>query len=151
MAGWCGLPGLSGSADDMKTNQLPYTSRCRTIRDMGSYVRGDVILAPVPFDERRGAKTRPAVVVAARQNGEVCVCPVSSRPPTDAPCIPIGLDDFSEGGLDLFCESYVLTSKVTVLRAGDVIGKKGRLAVDAIDAISEQVPHVPTSSRKKSR
>ncbi|MFA6362334.1 type II toxin-antitoxin system PemK/MazF family toxin [Methanoregula sp.] len=110
---------------------------------MGSYVRGDVILAPVPFDERKGAKTRPAVVVAARENGEVCVCPVSSRPPVDTPCIPIGLDDFAEGGLDLFSESFVLTSKVTVLRAGDVIGKKGRLAADAIDAISEQVPHPP--------
>jgi mRNA interferase MazF len=110
---------------------------------MGTYVRGDVILAPVPFDERQGAKTRPAVVVAARANGDVCVCPVSSRPSLDTLCIPIGLDDFAEGGLDLFSESFVLTSKVTVLRAGDVIGKKGRLATDAIDAISEQVPHPP--------
>jgi mRNA interferase MazF len=115
---------------------------------MGSYVRGDVILAPVPFDEGRGAKTRPAVVVAARENGEVCVCPVSSRPPVDTPCIPIGLDDFAEGGLDLFSESFVLTSKVAVLRAGDVIGKKGRLAADAIDAISEQVPHALPAQEK---
>ena len=110
---------------------------------MGRFVRGDVILAPVPFEERHGAKTRPAVVVAARENGDVCVCPVSSRPPTDAQCIPIGLDDFAEGGLDLFSESFVLTSKITVLRAGDVIGKKGRLASDVIDAIGEQVPHQP--------
>jgi mRNA interferase MazF len=116
---------------------------------MGRFVRGDVILAPVPFEERRGAKTRPAVVVAARENGDVCVCPVSSKPSLDTPYIPIGLDDFAEGGLDLFSESFVLTSKVTVLRAGDVIGKKGRLAADAIDAISEQVPHPP--SPKKNR
>jgi mRNA interferase MazF len=114
---------------------------------MGRFVRGDVILAPVPFEERRGAKTRPAVVVAARENGDVCVCPVSSRPPVDTPCIPIGLDDFAEGGLDLFSESFVLTSKVAVLRAGDIIGKKGRLAADAIDAISEQVPHLPGSRK----
>jgi len=107
---------------------------------MGSYVRGDVILAPVPFEERRGAKTRPAVVVMARGNGDVCVCPVSSRPPAGAPRVPIGLEDFCEGGLDLFSESFVLTAKVTVLRAGDVIAKKGRLAADAIDAISTQVP-----------
>jgi mRNA interferase MazF len=120
---------------------------------MGRFVRGDVILAPVPFEERHGAKTRPAVVVAARENGDVCVCPVSSRPPTDASFIPIGLDDFAEGGLDLFSESFVLTSKVTVLRAGDVIGKKGRLATDAIDAIGEQVPHPPgpQKSRKGTR
>jgi mRNA interferase MazF len=115
---------------------------------MGRFVRGDVILAPVPFEERHGAKTRPAVVVAARENGDVCVCPVSSRPPVDTPCIPISLDDFAEGGLDLFSESFVLTSKVTVLRVGDVIGKKGRLAAEAIEAIGEQVPHAPPAQGK---
>ncbi|MGA2160958.1 MAG: type II toxin-antitoxin system PemK/MazF family toxin [Methanoregula sp.] len=122
-------------------------------RDMGRYVRGDVILAPVPFEERRGAKTRPAVVVAARGNGDLCVCPVSSRPSLDTPCIPIGLDDFAEGGLDLFSESFVLTSKVSVLRAGDVIGLKGRLTADAIDTISSQVPHPshPPQNRKGAR
>ena len=120
---------------------------------MGRFVRGDVILAPVPFEERSGAKTRPAVVVAAWENGDVCVCPVSSKPSSDSPCIPIGLDDFSEGGLDLFSESFVLTSKVTVLRAGDVIGKKGRLAADAIDTIGEQVPYTshPPQNRKSAR
>ena len=112
--------------------------------------RGDVILAPVPFDERRGAKTRPVVVVSARENGDVRVCPVSSKPPSGAPCIPIGLDDFSEGGLDLFSESFVLTTKVSVIRAGDVIGKKGRLTADAIDMISTQVaqPLHPKKNRK---
>lgn len=116
---------------------------------MGRYVRGDVILAPVPFEERRVSKTRPAVVILSRENDDLCVCPVSSRPPTDTPCIPIGLDDFSCGGLDLFSESYVLTSKVTVLRAGDVLGKKGRLVQDCIDAISEQVHHLPGARKNK--
>jgi len=116
---------------------------------MGRFVRGDVIIAPVPFEERGGVKTRPAVVISSRENDDICVCPVSSRPPTDAPCIPIGLDDFSEGGLDLFCESYVLTSKVTVLRAGDVIGKKGRLIKDSIDAIGELVERPPGSRKNR--
>ncbi|MFA5331096.1 MAG: type II toxin-antitoxin system PemK/MazF family toxin [Methanoregula sp.] len=107
---------------------------------MGHYSRGDVILAPVPFDERHGAKTRPAVVISTRENGDVCVCPISSRPPTDAPCIPLALEDFSQGGLDLFSESYVLTSRVTVLRSGDVIGLKGRLTAEAMSGIGELVP-----------
>lgn len=109
-------------------------------REMGTYFRGDVILASVPFDERQGAKTRPAVVVAARENGELVVCPVSSRPPADAPCVPIGLDDFCDGGLDLFSESYVLTAKTAVIPAGAVIAKKGRLAPDSLDTIGAQVP-----------
>ncbi|MDD1703457.1 MAG: type II toxin-antitoxin system PemK/MazF family toxin [Methanoregula sp.] len=114
---------------------------------MGRFVRGDVILAPVPFDERRETKTRPAVVISARENGDVCVCPVSSRPPADAPCVPLALEDFSEGGLDLFSESFVLTSKVVVLRAGDVIGLKGRLTVESISEIGALVPRPSSSLR----
>ncbi len=117
---------------------------------MGRFVRGDVILAPVPFDERRDTKTRPAVVVSARENGDVCVCPVSSKSPSGAPSIPLGLDDFSEGGLDLFSESFVLTAKVSVIRSGDVIGLKGRLTTDTINTITTQVPQplYPPKNRK---
>lgn len=114
---------------------------------MGSYTRGDVILATVPFDERHGAKTRPAVVVSVRENGDLCVCPVSSRPPSYAPCVPIGLDDFSEGGLDLFTESFVLTTKVSMIRPGDVIGLKGRLTPGVIAEIGAQVQFDRSTSR----
>ncbi len=107
---------------------------------MGRYLRGDVILAPVAFEERGGAKTRPAIVISAAENGEVQICPVSSRPPTDAPCIPISLDDFSEGGLDLFEESYVLTTRIRTIRSGEVVGKRGRLTPACIAAIAGQTP-----------
>ena len=83
---------------------------------MSHYIRGDVVIAPVAFEERNRAKTRPAVVIATGRNNEVYLCPVSSKPPSDASSVPISLDDFSEGGLDLFGESYVLTSRVFVIR-----------------------------------
>ena len=107
---------------------------------MGHYCRGDVVIAPVAFEERRGAKTRPAVVIATGRNNEVYLCPVSSKPPSDAPCVPISLDDFSEGGLDLFGESYVSTSRVFVIRSGEVIGKRGRLTDESISNIAIRVP-----------
>ncbi len=107
---------------------------------MGRYQQGDVILAPVAFEERSGAKTRPAIVISAAENGEVQICPVSSHPPTDAPCIPISLDDFSEGGLDLFEESYVLTTRIRTIRSGEVVGKRGRLNRDCIASLIAQTP-----------
>ena len=72
---------------------------------MGQYTRGDVVIAPVAIDERSVAKTRPAVVIGTGAQGEVYLCPVSSKPSSDAPSVPISLDDFSSGGLDLFGES----------------------------------------------
>jgi len=107
---------------------------------MSHYIRGDVVIAPVAFEERNRAKTRPAVVIAMGQTHEVYLCPVSSKPPSDASSVPISLDDFSEGGLDLFGESYVLTSRVFVIRSGEVIGKRGRLTEESITSIAIKVP-----------
>jgi len=107
---------------------------------MSHYIRGDVVIAPVAFEERNRAKARPAVVIAMGQTHEVYLCPVSSKPPSDASSVPISLDDFSEGGLDLFGESYVLTSRVFVIRSGEVIGKRGRLTEESITSIAIKVP-----------
>jgi mRNA-degrading endonuclease toxin of MazEF toxin-antitoxin module len=99
------------------------------------------------LDEKSPAKIRPAIVVQAGTDGGVRVCPVSSKPPTDAPCIPISLGDFSEGGLDLFGESYVMFSRVRTLRSGDVIGKKGRLTQESLAEIVAGIPDPVSTAR----
>lgn len=106
---------------------------------MGQYVRGDVLLAAVALDDRTAAKTRPVVVIHAEET-TIRVCPVSSKAPNDAPCLPLTIDDFETGGLDLFSESYVMTSRVLVLRSADVIGKKGRLTGESLAEIAGSVP-----------
>ncbi|RPI40913.1 MAG: type II toxin-antitoxin system PemK/MazF family toxin [Methanoregulaceae archaeon] len=107
---------------------------------MGQYLKGDVLLASVALDDRTGPKIRPVVVIEAKEPGMVHICPVSSKPPSDAPGLPLSLDDFMSGGLDLFGESYVMTSRVLTLRSGDVIGKKGRLTAEALAEIAGRVP-----------
>jgi mRNA interferase MazF len=114
---------------------------------MGQYVRGDVILVSMSLDEKSPAKIRPAIVVQAGADGGVRVCPVSSKPPTDAPCIPISLGDFSEGGLDMFGESYVMFSRVRTLRTRDVIGKKGRLTQESLAEIVAGIPDSVSTAR----
>lgn len=122
---------------------------------MGLYLRGDVLLAPVALDTRTGPKTRPVIVVSASEDGMVQVCPVTSKPPMDAPSLPLTIDDFTSGGLDLFGESYIMTSRVITLRSGDVIGKKGRLTQESLAEIADRVPEslLPgtTSKQKKPR
>jgi hypothetical protein len=107
---------------------------------MGQYLRGDVLLAPVELDNRSGPKTRPVIVIATTSDGFIQVCPVSSKPPVDAPSRPLCIDDFSSGGLDLFSESYVMTARVTTIRTGTVIGKKGRLTMDSFQEIMGLIP-----------
>ncbi|MDD1700772.1 MAG: type II toxin-antitoxin system PemK/MazF family toxin [Methanoregula sp.] len=118
---------------------------------MGHYTRGDVVIVPLALEERGGAKTRPAVVIGTTAQGNVYVCPVSSKPSSDAPSVPISLDDFSEGGLDLFNESYVLTSQVRRIQNGEVIRKRGRLTEESFASIAIKIPQslVPDSIREK--
>jgi mRNA interferase MazF len=109
---------------------------------MGQYVKGDVLLASVALDDRAAPKTRPVVVIRTGEPGRIHICPVSSKPPSDAPSLPLSIDDFSTGGLDLFGESYVMTSRVLTLPSGAVIGKKGRLTAESLAEITARVPAV---------
>jgi len=107
---------------------------------MGQYTRGDVVIAAMAIDERSAVKTRPVVVIGTGTQGEVYLCPVSSKPSSDAPSVPISLDDFSSGGLDLFGESYVLISRVYRVPCREIVGKKGRLTEEATRALLGRVP-----------
>lgn len=120
---------------------------------MGNYCRGDVVIAPVACEERGVVKTRPAVVIGTGDSGEVYLCPVSSKPPSDTPFIPINLDDFSEGGLDLFAESYILPSRVFVIRSGAVMGKRGRLTTESLSSVFISVPQslIPGNEKGKEK
>ena len=118
---------------------------------MGQYVKGDVLLASVALDDRTRPKTRPVVVIRADGSGRVFVCPVSSKPPSDAPSLPLTIDDFSTGGLDLFGESYVMTSRVLSLTSGKVIGKKGRLTAESLAEITGRVPAAKMSGPEKAK
>jgi mRNA interferase MazF len=106
---------------------------------MGRYLPGDVILVSVSIDDRRHKKIRPAVVVVSGDGRNLSVCPVSSKPASDSVSVPVSIDDFTDGGLDLFSESYVLLSRLIVIRSGDVMGKKGRLSSESFSEIASHV------------
>ena len=107
---------------------------------MGQYVSGDVLLAAVRIRGGGEEKVRPVVVIAAGENGCLLVCPVSSSPSFDGPSVPLSLDDFARGGLDLFAESYALAAHPSAIRSADIVGKKGALLPEALTVIRRAVP-----------
>jgi mRNA-degrading endonuclease toxin of MazEF toxin-antitoxin module len=102
---------------------------------MSQYFRGDVVLVSLQMQGKGVRKVRPAVVVRSGDRGELVVSPVSSRPSFDSPSEPLALDDFSEGGLDIFGESYVITAGLCRVHAWDIIGKKGELRKEAMERL----------------
>jgi mRNA interferase MazF len=107
---------------------------------MSRYLPGDVVLVSASIDDRSGAKVRPAVVIISGECGELSICPVSSKPSSDSISIPLSIDDFASGGLDLFSESYILASRVLAIRSSDVIGKRGRLVPESLAGIMAVAP-----------
>jgi mRNA interferase MazF len=103
---------------------------------MGYYSPGDILLLPVDLGGVRGKKTRPALVVGTDGDQFLLVCPISRHPPGDDVCLPLDLEDFAVGGLDLFAGSYILTALTCRIRKSEVIGKKGRLTRKYMDAIT---------------
>ncbi|HZD43178.1 MAG TPA: type II toxin-antitoxin system PemK/MazF family toxin [Methanomicrobiales archaeon] len=103
---------------------------------MGRYAAGDVVLVPLSMRGGEGRKVRPAVVLSAGEEGILVVLPISSRAPTDSPGIPLDLEDFERGGLDLFERSYVLAACGQTVHTSEVAGKKGSLTPTAFNDIS---------------
>jgi mRNA interferase MazF len=110
---------------------------------MSSYLPGDVVLVSIAIDARGGHKVRPVVILRSDSNGTLEICPVSSQPPSDSPSASLSIDDFSQGGLDLFSESYVMTGRILTVRNVDVIGKRGRLLPEYLREIMDKTARGP--------
>ncbi len=102
---------------------------------MSRYAPGDVLLVPFPFAGESVAKLRPALVIALDAGRDPVCCPIRSTARAGTPCIPIGINDFASGGLDLFFESYVQADTVRTIRSGAVVGKKGQVTPEYLARI----------------
>jgi hypothetical protein len=106
---------------------------------MTRYFPGDVVLASMNLRGPGGRKVRPAVVIGECERNSFLLCPVTSHHPEGIDYLPLGLDDFEKGGLDLFDESYVLVSEAGPVDGRYIQGKKGRLLSSRFREISGRV------------
>jgi len=98
---------------------------------------GDIILAP--FHMGNSTYTRPLVILSMAEEGDIHVCPVSSRPPSDSPALECSIHHFREGGLDLFEASYILIHKHGTISERSIRHKKGTLEPDYFRTVLENV------------
>lgn len=98
---------------------------------------GDIILAP--FRLGNSTYPRPLVILAPAEEGDVQVCPVTSRRPSDKPAMECSLHHFREGGLDLFEDSYILVHETGTIREKTIRSKKGTLEEDYFRSVLERV------------
>lgn len=66
---------------------------------MGGCVVGDIVLAPVPYTDLSGGKTRPALVVADVRMGDWVVCAMTGRDQARPGDIAVTSQDLQRGSL----------------------------------------------------
>ncbi|KAF1078841.1 type II toxin-antitoxin system PemK/MazF family toxin [Methanogenium sp. MK-MG] len=98
---------------------------------------GDIILAP--FRLGNSTYPRPLVILSVAEEGDMQVCPVTSRPPSDSPALECSIHHFREGGLDLFEDSYILIHKRGTISERSIRYKKGTLEPDYFRTVLENV------------
>lgn len=96
---------------------------------MGSFVKGDVVVALFPFSDLSAMKKRPALVVATLTGEDVILCQITSRTVADSYAIPLTDDDFITGGLRQASNIrpnrlFTAESSIILYRAGTISSTK---------------------------
>jgi mRNA interferase MazF len=92
---------------------------------MERFVKADVVVLPFPFSNLKGAKRRPALVLADLPGDDVILCQITSQESKDSFAIPLNQSDFIVGSLPT--QSYIRTSRIftadkkIILRKSDTI------------------------------
>ena len=106
---------------------------------MSQFRCGDVVLVSLILPNSGSPKTRPAIILGSDPERNLLVCPVSHKPSHDTSSIPLSIDDFEEGGLDLFDDSYILLEHLVKIHPREVKGKKGHLIEKTIFQVMSEL------------
>lgn len=104
---------------------------------MGKFTVGEVVLVRFPFSNLKGAKVRPALVVAEVEFDNLILCQITSKQYTSRGAIKIDGDDFGLGGLPI--TSYVRPEKLFTAEPSIVQRAVGQLTADSRDQILDQI------------
>jgi mRNA interferase MazF len=96
---------------------------------MGTFVKGDVVVAPFPFSDLSAAKKRPALVVATLTGNDVILCQITSQVVADSYVVPLTDRDFTSGGLRQASNVrpnrlFTAESNIILYRAGTISAAK---------------------------
>jgi mRNA interferase MazF len=92
---------------------------------VGTFVKGDVVVAPFPFSDLSAAKKRPALVIATLTGDDIVLCQITSQAVTDRYAIVLGDSDFVSGSLRQVSSIrpnrlFTADSTIILYRAGSI-------------------------------
>jgi mRNA interferase MazF len=104
---------------------------------MGTFAKGDVIIASLSYSDFSGGKRRPALVVAAPAGLDPVLSLITTRSRGDSFDVVITKTDFVSGGLNV--DSYVRTCHLFTLDPKMIDYVAGRLKTEKIKEITSKI------------
>lgn len=104
---------------------------------MGTFVKGDVVVATFPFSDLSASKGRPALVVESFPKDPVIMCQITGQATNDSVAVSLTNADFKSGSLKTDSRirpNYLFTAESSVIayRAGVVSEAKMQEVVGKI-------------------
>ena len=103
---------------------------------------GSVVLVTFPFSNLQGHKTRPALVLAQAEFGNLILCQITSKNYSSKTAVRIGPAEFSTGGLPII--SFVRPDKLFTADPTIIKGMAGKLTTKMKNMILQKVSRLFT-------
>lgn len=107
---------------------------------MGSFVKGDVVVAPFPFSDLSAAKKRPALVVAVLAGNGVILCQITAQMAKDQYAIPLVDSDFTRGGLRQ--DSHIRPNRIFTAEASIILYRAGVVAAAKLREVTAKITEI---------
>ena len=107
-----------------------------------SFVKGDIVIIPVPFTNIEGFKLRPAVVISndeVHETGDVLIVQITSKLKHDGLSIPVTNNDVTA---NLPVKSYIRIHKIFVLEQKLIKGKVSALKKAKYKELIERINQI---------
>ncbi|HSW48395.1 MAG TPA: type II toxin-antitoxin system PemK/MazF family toxin [Candidatus Saccharimonadales bacterium] len=109
---------------------------------MGEFIIGDIVVALFPFSNLKGQKTRPALVLANAEFGNLILCQITSKSYSSKSALKLSREDFSEGSLpsiSFIRPDKLFTADTSIIQrvAGKLTASKQRLVAKSVQRLFE--------------
>ena len=104
---------------------------------MGTFVKGDVVVAPFPYSELTASKKRPVLVVASMSGNDVILCQITSQSKRDTYSISLADGDFQSGSLRR--ESFIRPNRIFTADSRIVLYKAGKVSNQKMEEVVRSI------------
>ncbi|CAN5685421.1 type II toxin-antitoxin system PemK/MazF family toxin [soil metagenome] len=104
---------------------------------MARFIKGDVVVLPLPFSDLSGSKRRPALVLADLPGDDILLCQITSQQTKDPYSVSCIETDFVSGYLP--SDSYIRPFRIFTADKQIIIRKAGTVKSPVVNRVIQKI------------